>query len=345
MEDHLSPKGKGIGYSASFDGGMKNSASEDMFNNISELMNFDTYAGWCNSPSMTDPNLANGLTPFVSVPYPPPDGLNLVEQSSGPFFMTEATGNYNDMQSSPSYGDRVVLQQMENQFEFFDVLNYTNNLDAKQKQSVPFQQLNTSDMGNHIMSWSSSWSLDERMLKALSFFKESAGGGILAQVWVPVKHGDEFILSTSEQPYLLDHKLAGYREVSRTFTFSAEGKAGSCPGLPGRVFTSHVPEWTSNVGYYNKTEYSRLEHAINHEVRGSIALPISDPDSKVPCSAVLELVTTKEKSNFDRELEIVSQALQVGFPLATSNIYFNFLHLPVLVLLISSLLAYLCYSI
>ena len=106
--------------------------------------------------------------------------------------------------------------------------------------------------------------------------------------------------------------LAGYREVSRAFTFSAEGKTQSCPGLPARVFISHVPEWTSNVGYYNKTEYLRLEHARNHEIRGSIALPISDVHSQVPC-AVLELVTTKEKPNFDRELEIVSQALQVDF--------------------------------
>jgi hypothetical protein len=35
--------------------------------------------------------------------------------------------------------------------------------------------------------------------------------------------------------------------------------------------------------------------------------------SEVSCSAVLELVTTKEKPNFDKELEYVSHALQVGF--------------------------------
>ncbi|XP_061353799.1 protein NLP9-like [Gastrolobium bilobum] len=287
MEEQFSPEGKGIGShlegSTSLDDGMKNSVSEDMFYNFSELMNFDTYAGWCNSPSMTDHSLANGLSSFASIPYPPPDGLNLVvEQSNGPFFMTEVNGNYNAMESSLSYAEKVIYQQMDTQLGFSDDAN-----DA------------------------SGWSLDERMLRALSFFKESAGGGILAQVWVPMKHGDEFILSTSEQPYLLDQKLAGYREVSRTFTFSAEEKPGSFAGLPGRVFISHVPEWTSNVGYYNKTEYVRLDHAINHEVRGSIALPISDLHSEVPCCAVLELVTTKEKPNFDRELEIVSHALQL----------------------------------
>ncbi|KAL5781195.1 hypothetical protein ACOSP7_006224 [Xanthoceras sorbifolium] len=40
-------------------------------------------------------------------------------------------------------------------------------------------------------------------------------------------------LSTSDQPYLLDQMLAGYREVSRTYTFSTEEKSGSFPGLLG----------------------------------------------------------------------------------------------------------------
>ena len=325
MEDLFSPKGRGIGYwmspraqlvgSTSLDGGMKNPISEDMLNNLSELMNFDTYAGWCNSPSVTDHNLGNGLSSFASVPYSPPDGFNLAEQGNGPFFMTEDSGNYNAMESSSSYGDKVVLQQMDTQVGLSDEANDTNNINSKHKFNGSLQQFNTSDVGNYMIPRPYAWSLDERMLRALSSFKDSAGGGILAQVWVPMKHGGEFILSTSEQPYLLDQMLAGYREVSRTFTFPAEGKPGSFPGLPGRVFISHVPEWTSNVGYYNKTEYLRMEHAINHKVRGSIALPITDQHSEHPCCAVLELVTTKEKTDFDRELEIVSNALQVGFHL------------------------------
>ena len=60
-----------------------------------------------------------------------------------------------------------------------------------------------------------SMSVDEKMLKALSLFKASSGGGILAQVWVPMRLGDQHILSTCEQPYLLDEMLAGYREISR----------------------------------------------------------------------------------------------------------------------------------
>lgn len=152
-------------------------------------------------------------------------------------------------------------------------------------------------------------SLAERMLRALSLFKESSGSGILAQVWMPIKHDNGFHLSTSEQPFLLDQILSGYREVSRWFTFSAEEAPGSFPGLPGRVFMSGLPEWTSNVGYYNKFEYLRAEYAHNHEVRGSLAVPIFDP-KEGSCCAVLELVTTKEKPDFDSEMDSVCNALQ-----------------------------------
>ena len=332
MEDLYSSNERGISLWTPFDSGMKSPLiSDDMFNNISELMNFDSYAGWCNgSSSIIDQTLTNDLSSFA---YSPHDGLNLAEHINGPFFMTEIGGNYNVMDSSTSYDDKVLLQEMDTQLEFLDNnSNETNNnLDSQQNGSY--------DMSNYIISKSPSWSLDERMMSALSFFKESAGGGILAQVWTPVKYGDDFILTTSDQPYLLDQKLAGYREVSRSFTFSAEMKMGSCcAGLPGRVFNSHVPEWTSNVGYYHKSEYLRLDHAISHDVRGSIALPISDMNSEVSCCAVLELVTTKEKPNFDKELEFVSHALQVGFSFATSTIYFDFSCFPISPLLM------LCFS-
>ncbi|KAJ6806061.1 protein NLP2-like [Iris pallida] len=154
-----------------------------------------------------------------------------------------------------------------------------------------------------------STSLAERMLRALSLFKDSSGGGILAQVWMPIKNGNGCVLSTLEQPYLLDEILAGYREVSRAFTFSAEEASGLFPGLPGRVFISGMPEWTSNVVYYNKFEYLRAEYAVSHHVRGSLAMPVFRPTEQT-CCAVLELVTMKEKSDFDSEMETVCSALE-----------------------------------
>ncbi|KAH6767395.1 hypothetical protein C2S52_018378 [Perilla frutescens var. hirtella] len=94
-----------------------------------------------------------------------------------------------------------------------------------------------------------------------------------------MKSGDEYILSTYEQPYFLDQQLSGYHEVSKIFTFLAKSKLGSFSGLSGHVFITRIPEWTSNVMYCNKTGYLRIKHAIDHEVRGSIALPIFDDDS------------------------------------------------------------------
>ncbi|XP_042413813.1 protein NLP2-like isoform X1 [Zingiber officinale] len=152
-------------------------------------------------------------------------------------------------------------------------------------------------------------SLGERMLKALSLVRQSMHGGILAQVWMPIKQGDQYVLSTSEQPCLLDHSLAGYREVSRHFTFSPKEAPGLFTGLPGRVYISGRPEWTSNVIYYKNFEYLRVDYAVNHKVCGSLAVPVFDTDLG-SCRAVLELVTTSEKSNFDTEIETVSKALQ-----------------------------------
>ncbi|WJX74594.1 hypothetical protein P8452_58228 [Trifolium repens] len=320
MEYPFYPKGRGIGYwqspgtqleeSRSLDGGINNLVSEDMPSSFSELMNFDTYAGLCSGPSMTDQMMANELPSLASVLYQSPDEFNLVEQNTGQFHMTGVGGNYNNSENSPIFGEKIVRQQMDSLLGLLDNNNDANSLSSKQKINDSLQHVNTFDMDNCIIS-KPALSLDERMLKALSFFKESAGGGILAQVWVPVMHGGQVFLTTSEQPYLLDQMLAGYREVSRTFTFSTEGKPGFLPGLPGRVFISKVPEWTSNVGYYSPSEYLRVEHARNHDVRGSIAFPIFDLHSGLPCCAVLELVTTKEKLDFDRELEIICRSLQL----------------------------------
>lgn len=303
---------------ASLDGDAKKPISEDMLTTFSELINLDAYAGWCNSPFPTDRVLANGLSSSASVPYASLDEFNLMGESCGSFLASDVNKNYNMTRSFPNSAEKVAFQQMEAQLELSDGGNDAGNLNYKHYPNESVEELGSSMTSNYIVSRQPGWSLDERMLWALSLFKESAGGGILAQVWVPIKHGDHVILTTSEQPYLLDQMLAGYREVSRTFTFSAEGRPGSVLGLPGRVFISKVPEWTSNVGYYTKAEYLRIEHAINHKVRGSIAVPVFDLYSEMPCCAVLELATTNEKTDFDRELEILCQALQVGFTLPFS---------------------------
>ncbi|XP_015616882.1 protein NLP2-like isoform X2 [Oryza sativa Japonica Group] len=160
--------------------------------------------------------------------------------------------------------------------------------------------------------------LTERMLRALAMLKEASGGeAILVQVWMPVRNGEQHVLTTSDQPFLLDQKLTGYREVSRQFTFSAEEGPGLFPGLPGRVFMSGMPEWTSNVMYYHGSEYLRVDYARRHEVRGSLAMPVFN-SSGGSCCAVLEVVMTREKDNFCLEMVNVSNALQ-SVQLSTVN--------------------------
>ncbi|KAL6976170.1 hypothetical protein U1Q18_024960 [Sarracenia purpurea var. burkii] len=309
MEYPFSSKENGIGNWTSRRGpveglstdnsGSRHSVSEDPFNNFAEFMNFDTYAGWCSSPSTVDQMLASyALSPVHSMPtnHAPFDTFNFTDQNIAAF-------------QGPD-GDKMMFQEMNSQVGFpMDSANWDGDSSTK-KANGSFHQ-NLSDLGNCFIPRPLSQTLAEKMLRALSLFKESSGGGILAQVWVPIKQGDQYILSTCEQPYLLDQSLAGYREVSRAYTFSAEVKPGYFPGLPGRVFISKVPEWTSNVVYYNAAEYLRVQHAVDHEVRGSIALPVFDDDHhEMSCCAVLELVTMKEKSNFDSDMEIMCRALK-----------------------------------
>ncbi|EYU41046.1 hypothetical protein MIMGU_mgv1a022040mg, partial [Erythranthe guttata] len=65
--------------------------------------------------------------------------------------------------------------------------------------------------------------------------------------------------------------------------------------------------------YYSTAEYLRVQHAIDHEVRGSIDLPVFEEDDSIDgdrsCCAVLEIVTTKEKLDFDLEINNISRAL------------------------------------
>ncbi|KAK8515983.1 hypothetical protein V6N12_066821 [Hibiscus sabdariffa] len=288
-----------------FGGGTRNSVSEDPFS-FSELMNFDTYAGWCNSPAAVDQTFASfSSSSYPPLPYASFDSLHITGQSSSTF--VEAGDALSDMGSSYNSAGTMMLHQTDAHFS-----NPWGSADAElsiRRNNGGNRLSNSSDLANSSVSRPIGRSFEERMLRSLSLFKESSGGGILAQVWVPIKHGDQYMLTTSDQPYLLDQMLSGYREVSRTFVFSAEQNQGSFPGLPGRVFISRVPEWTSNVIHYSMVEYLRFTHAIKHEIRGSIALPIFEP-SEMSCCAVLELVTMKEKHNFDSEIENVSLALQ-----------------------------------
>ncbi|XP_068665732.1 protein NLP9-like [Aristolochia californica] len=296
MENSSSSRGKGGCYWAFLRAQMDNfgclssgMGQEDPFN-LTDLMDFDNY---------------NDLTADQILPsfcnYGPVAPSNFISQNTDSL-------NGNAVGSSSSCVVKLISRN--NSFQFGLPSDAPNKDDSSMNGvtnslSPPCEV----DKAKLSISRSPGWSLSERMLRALSLFKETSSAGILAQVWVPIKQGNEFVLSTYEQPYLLDQVLAGYREVSRAFTFSAKEKSSSFPGLPGRVFISKMPEWTSNVIYYSKAEYLRANYALNYEVRGSLAVPVFDPCDQ-SCCAVLELVTTKEKPNFDQEMDIVCRAIQ-----------------------------------
>ncbi|KAI4373988.1 hypothetical protein MLD38_012039 [Melastoma candidum] len=315
MEKPMSPNDKGMkGCSSapdllseatvSFDNGIRSSPLDDPFGDFADFLNFDAYSGLYSGPSTSEQALTTFLLPsFPSVPSGQMGVLGLEEHASTSF--TERTGTTG---SAYGCGDRSNVQPMDS-----GLLKYQGRGEvdgaAPEAEVYAARGISPSGLADSMIPMPLPWSLDERMLRALSLFKESSGGGILLQVWVPMKHGDQLVLSTREKPYLLDKMLEGYREVSRGFTFSAVAKPGTFPGLPGRVFMSKIPEWTSNVIYYSNSEYLRVRHAVHYNVRGSIALPIFNPSER-SCCAVLELVTMKEKPNFDSEIEKVSLALQ-----------------------------------
>ncbi|VYS55405.1 unnamed protein product [Arabidopsis thaliana] len=291
------------GLSSNFGSGVRNLISDDMFNPSSELMNFDSLAAWCNSPSATDILFAQyGLSNSQPMPFGAFTSFHVADPKA-----TSLTRSFYDLESSYYGEERSSAQEMNSQFHRS---SDSDELSGKRRKVVN-QKIGFPNVLNCTIPRSLSHSLDEKMLKALSLFMESSGSGegILAQVWTPIKTGDQYLLSTCDQAYLLDPRFSQYREVSRKFTFAAEANQCSFPGLPGRVFISGVPEWTSNVMYYKTDEYLRMKHAIDNEVRGSIAIPILEA-SGTSCCAVMELVTSKEKPNFDMEMDSVCRALQ-----------------------------------
>ncbi|XP_074571577.1 protein NLP2-like [Curcuma longa] len=215
-----------------------------------------------------------------------------------------------------SVGDNSPVQKTTLQSQVTTLDTLPTNMVGETESSSSFPPCDVStgdDSSKAIPRPTIEVSLGEKLLTALFLFKEFCqftGGEILAQVWMPFKQGDEYILSTSEQPYLLDQAFVEYREISKAFTFSSREAPWSLLGLPGRVYISQMPEWTSNIKYYSHLEFLRMDHALKYEVQGTLALPIFD-DNEHSCCAVLELVTNKDKPDFDSEFDHFRNALQV----------------------------------
>ncbi|KAL7111147.1 hypothetical protein ACP275_05G069600 [Erythranthe tilingii] len=196
------------------------------------------------------------------------------------------------------------------------ILSYANNPDMetesafvnneKKKLPSPFMGLMPID------NLDGSCMIKERMTQALRHFKDLTEHNILAQVWAPVKNGGRYMLTTSGQPFVLDPNSNGlhqYRLISLMYMFSVDGDADADLGLPGRVFRQKLPEWTPNVQYYSSKEFPRLNHALNYNVQGTLALPVFEPSGQ-SCVGVVELIMTSQKINYAPEVDKVCKALE-----------------------------------
>ncbi|CAN6249757.1 unnamed protein product [Urochloa humidicola] len=273
-------------------------SSDDPFG-VAAMMNFDGYSELC-SPSVADQ--------IFSVLNDPSAAQQMFAMWSSLGSSPRAAAMREDMLFDAYPGPLDATAAPTQRINSASVLSPTG-VNKGLKDSDELVPNNSSQQGDIIVPRSVGNYLADKMLMALHLFRKSLSDGVLAQVWMPVEHDGRVVLSTFEQPFLLDQDLAGYREVSRNFLFSVKEEPGLHLGLPGRVFISGVPEWTSSVRYYSKPEYLRMDHALHHEIRGSLAMPIYDP-SKGSCCAVLELVTNKEKADFDAEMDSVCNALQ-----------------------------------
>ncbi|CAI9769765.1 unnamed protein product [Fraxinus pennsylvanica] len=165
-------------------------------------------------------------------------------------------------------------------------------------------------------------SVKKRLVQALEYLKEFVREkDVLIQMWLPIRRGGRQVLTTKDQPFSLNPNckiLAEYRNVSQNCQFEADEDSMEFIGLPGRVFLNKLPEWTPDVRFYKGEVFSLVKYAQQHNVRGSLALPVFERGSG-NCLGVVEIVTTRQNVNYLAELENVCKALE-AVDLKSSNI-------------------------
>uniref|UniRef100_A0A9I9DDY3 Protein NLP4 n=1 Tax=Cucumis melo TaxID=3656 RepID=A0A9I9DDY3_CUCME len=156
-------------------------------------------------------------------------------------------------------------------------------------------------------------SVMERLIRAVGYIKDFVRDkDVLVQVWVPINRGGRNVLITNDLPFSQNSsctRLTKYRDVSVTYEFTADEDSKKALGLPGRVFSRKVPEWTPDVRFFRSDEYPRVNHAHEHDVRGTVALPIFEQGSK-NCLGVIEVVMVTQQVKYGSELENVCKALE-----------------------------------
>jgi hypothetical protein len=173
-----------------------------------------------------------------------------------------------------------------------------------------------------------SCSVKERVMQAVGYLKNCIQDrDILIQIWLPMEKEGKRVLATIDQPYFVDpscKSLASYRKVSTAYHFQAEEDAKSSVGFPGRVFLEKLPEWTPDVRLFRSEEYPHRDHAVQHNIRGSLALPLFTQGSET-CLGIVEIATTIQKISYRPELQDICKVLQVcSFPMYLAKVSISY---------------------
>ncbi|KAG8082524.1 hypothetical protein GUJ93_ZPchr0014g47533 [Zizania palustris] len=153
-------------------------------------MNFDCYSEMCS------PYVANQL--FSLLNDLAAHWMFATWSSLGS--LPRAAGMSEDMSLDTYYGPRETVQAPSQ-------ITSVNPADAKRtgKSSGELGSEDGALQGSSMVPRSVVGnSLANRMLMALSLFRESMGSGVLAQVWMPIEQDGHILLSTCEQPFLLN---------------------------------------------------------------------------------------------------------------------------------------------
>jgi hypothetical protein len=173
-----------------------------------------------------------------------------------------------------------------------------------------------------------SCSVKERVMQAVGYLKNCIQDrDILIQIWLPMEKEGKRVLATIDQPYFVDpscKSLASYRKVSTAYHFQAEEDAKCSVGFPGRVFLEKLPEWTPDVRLFRSEEYPHRDHAVQHNIRGSLALPLFKQGSET-CLGIVEIATTIQKISYRPELQDICKVLQVcSFPMYLAKVSISY---------------------
>jgi hypothetical protein len=168
----------------------------------------------------------------------------------------------------------------------------------------------------------------ERVMQAVGYLKNCIQDrDILIQIWLPMEKEGKRVLATIDQPYFVDpscKSLASYRKVSTAYHFQAEEDAKCSVGFPGRVFLEKLPEWTPDVRLFRSEEYPHRDHAVQHNIRGSLALPLFKQGSET-CLGIVEIATTIQKISYRPELQDICKVLQVcSFPMYLAKVSISY---------------------